>query len=45
MLYPNSRHGVQASQRAHATREAHDFWVRTLLGGRLSEPAITATGQ
>jgi dipeptidyl-peptidase-4 len=35
MLYPNSRHGVQASQRAHAQREAHDFWVRTLLGGQL----------
>lgn len=32
MLYPDSRHGTQASQRAHATRESHDFWMRTLLG-------------
>jgi dipeptidyl-peptidase-4 len=31
MLYPDSRHGTQASQRAHATRESHDFWMRTLL--------------
>jgi dipeptidyl-peptidase-4 len=38
MLYPDSRHGIQASQRAHLTREAHDFWVRNLLGGQLSEP-------
>lgn len=35
MLYPDSRHGVQASQRRHAAREAHDFWVRSLLGGKL----------
>ncbi len=35
MLYPDSRHGTQASQRAHAARLAHDYWVRTLLGGRL----------
>jgi len=32
MLYPDSRHGTQASQRAHATRESHDFWMRNLLG-------------
>ena len=32
MLYPDSRHGIQASQRAHATRETHDFWIRKLLG-------------
>jgi dipeptidyl-peptidase-4 len=41
MVYPDSRHGVQAGQRAHAAREAHDFWVRTLLGGKL--PAVTTT--
>jgi dipeptidyl-peptidase-4 len=35
MLYPDSRHGLQASQRKHSAREAHDFWVRTLLGGKL----------
>jgi dipeptidyl-peptidase-4 len=34
MLYPDSRHGLQPSQRAHANRESHDFWVRTLLDGR-----------
>lgn len=32
MVYPDSRHGTQASQRAHATRETHDFWMRNLLG-------------
>lgn len=41
MLYPDSRHGVQASQRKHAARDAHDFWVRTLLGGQL--PTHTGT--
>lgn len=41
MLYPDSRHGVQASQRRHATREAHDYWVRTLLGGKLPAPPAT----
>ena len=35
MLYPNSRHGFQASQRPHSTRETHDFWVRTLLDGTI----------
>jgi dipeptidyl-peptidase-4 len=35
MLYPDSRHGVQASQRAHSVRETHDFWVRNLLGGKI----------
>jgi dipeptidyl-peptidase-4 len=34
MLYPDSRHGFQMSQRAHSTREAHDFWVRTWLRGQ-----------
>lgn len=44
MVYPDSRHGLQASQRKHAAREAHEFWVRTLLGGRLPEPpAVPAT--
>ncbi len=36
MLYPDSRHGFQASQRAHSTRETHDFWMRHLLA---KEPA------
>ena len=45
MLYPDSRHGLQASQRKHAAREAHDFWVRTLLKGVLPEaPATSAKG-
>ena len=35
MLYPDSRHGIRVSQRAHVTREAHDFWVRNLLGGKV----------
>jgi len=43
MLYPDSRHAVQASQRTHAAREAHDFWVRTLLGGKVpTPPAVPA---
>ena len=41
MLYPDSRHGIQASQRAHATRETHDYWVRTLLKGHPGEPAAS----
>jgi dipeptidyl-peptidase-4 len=41
MLYPGSRHGLLPSQRAHADRESHEFWVRNLLGGRL--PAQTMT--
>jgi dipeptidyl-peptidase-4 len=32
MLYPDSRHGIVPAQRAHATRETHDFWMRHLLG-------------
>jgi len=40
MLYPDSRHGLQASQRKHSAREAHDFWVRTLLGGKLPQPPV-----
>jgi dipeptidyl-peptidase-4 len=44
MLYPDSRHGLQASQRKHSAREAHDFWVRTLLGGKLpTAPGTPAT--
>jgi dipeptidyl-peptidase-4 len=43
MFYPNSRHGVQASQRIHYQREAHDFWVKNLLGGQL--PPVPTTGQ
>jgi dipeptidyl-peptidase-4 len=35
MIYPNSRHGIQMSQRAHLTRQAHDFWVNNLLGGKV----------
>jgi dipeptidyl-peptidase-4 len=31
MLYPDSRHGIQGSQRSHLSREAHDFWVRNLV--------------
>jgi dipeptidyl-peptidase-4 len=41
MIYPDSRHGIQPSQRAHLLRETHDFWVRSLLGGRLPEVAVT----
>lgn len=36
MIYPGSRHGLQMNQRAHGSRESHDFWVRTLLNGRLA---------
>jgi len=39
MLYPGSRHGLQASQRPHANRESHAFWVKHLLGGKLPERA------
>jgi dipeptidyl-peptidase 4 len=41
MFYPGSRHGLQSSQRAHANRETHDFWVRHLLGGRLPVQTMT----
>ncbi|MGI8671228.1 MAG: DPP IV N-terminal domain-containing protein [Luteitalea sp.] len=40
MIYPDSRHGLQASQRKHAARETHDYWVRTLLGGVLPAPQL-----
>jgi dipeptidyl-peptidase-4 len=40
MVYPDSRHGIQASQRAHQARESHDFWVRNLLGGRLPDVVV-----
>jgi dipeptidyl-peptidase-4 len=40
MVFPGSRHGIQARQRAFLLRGNHDFWVRHLLGGRLpSAPA------
>jgi len=32
-FYPDSRHGVQASQRAHYNKGIHDFWVEVLLDG------------
>jgi len=32
MLYPESRHGIRPGQRAHMSRETHDFWMRHLLG-------------
>ncbi len=41
MFYPGSRHGLETSQRAHANRETHDFWVRHLLGGRLPVQTMT----
>ncbi len=31
MFYPDSRHGLQMSQRAHLNRENHNFWMRYLL--------------
>ncbi len=37
MLYPDSRHGLQASQRSHSSRATHDFWVRTLLDGNIEK--------
>jgi dipeptidyl-peptidase-4 len=44
MLYPNSRHGFQPSQRPHATREAHDFWARNLLDGKIPPAPVIAGG-
>ena len=32
-FYPDSRHGVQGSQRAHYNKGIHDFWVDVLLDG------------
>jgi len=32
MIYPDSRHGIKASERSHYMRESHDFWMRNLLG-------------
>jgi dipeptidyl-peptidase 4 len=32
MIYPDSRHGINASERPHYMRESHDFWMRNLLG-------------
>ena len=32
MIYPDSRHGIKASERPHYMRESHDFWMRNLLG-------------
>jgi dipeptidyl-peptidase 4 len=40
MIYPDSRHGIQLSQRPHQARESHDFWVRNLLGGRLPDVVV-----
>ena len=40
MIYPDSRHGIQTSQRAHLNRESHDFWVRNLLGGKLPDVVV-----
>jgi dipeptidyl-peptidase-4 len=31
MIYPDSRHGIRASERPHYDREMHDFWMRNLL--------------
>ncbi|MFH1574454.1 MAG: prolyl oligopeptidase family serine peptidase, partial [Acidobacteriota bacterium] len=45
MLYPDSRHGIQASQRPHQGREAHDFWVRTLLDGKLPATPTSSAGE
>lgn len=45
MLYPGSRHGILPAQRAHSNREAHDFWVRNLLGGRLPQEPGEVTAQ
>jgi dipeptidyl-peptidase 4 len=42
MIYPESRHGIQAGQRAHLSREAHDFWMRHLLGQNPGDTGITA---
>lgn len=41
MIYPDSRHGIQPSQRAHQLRETHDYWVRNLLGGKLPDVVIS----
>ena len=42
MIYPGSRHGLTPAQRPHANRESREFWVHTLLGGRLpQQPQIT----
>lgn len=35
MLYPNSRHGVGGSKRAHFSREDVQFWFRHFLGKEL----------
>jgi hypothetical protein len=43
MLYPDSRHGIQASQRGHVARETHDYWVRVLLDGKLPEAPAQST--
>jgi dipeptidyl-peptidase-4 len=43
MIYPDSRHGIQMSQRAHLTREEHDFWMRNLLGAVPDAPAAAET--
>ncbi len=40
MLFPDSRHGIQAGQRAFLTRGTQAFWVRNLLGGKLPEQKV-----
>ena len=40
MIYPDSRHGIQVSQRPHQARESHEFWVRNLLGGKLPDVVV-----
>jgi dipeptidyl-peptidase-4 len=45
MLYPESRHGIAGAQRAHLTRETHDFWVRNLLAGKIPDTAVVAAGR
>jgi dipeptidyl-peptidase-4 len=42
MVYPDSRHGIQGAQRPHQSRETHDFWVRTLLDGKLPPSSVSA---
>jgi dipeptidyl-peptidase-4 len=46
MIYPDSRHGLQPTQRAHANRETHDFWVKHLLDGKLIDASpVTSTAE
>ncbi len=38
MYYPESRHGI--TQRAFSARLGHDFWVKTLLNGKMPTPPV-----